>query len=451
MLRNSTRSVKNGKIFPCRSVVYWVSMEKETTVVTELKDFADEKGNFGIAYDCACGGHRFATQIYDSDGVAAIARLLPTGSVVLLVADAEPAAGTYASRLRHSGISVRITTCEEEEKSIGEMPVDDDVRMVVALGGNGCADCAKRLGRLRRRPVFITLTSPAAATVLHRNCTVRRGDTVLAVEGVEPKGAAIARDLFSAGDDLPGAFGGICTAAVALFDREVCARTSGRPFCAQVTRTAYDLVYCALDLVRKYDRNHKELPQRLAEISLKLSLLSQADGKGNIVGGAAYDCARTAAALLRREDRVVRPYGQLAFIFGTVLCRIYREWISCPAVFTPPPDNNRRAELLSEYFGLDEFTAARIAVRRWENTALAAYRLNEYRSELSASISDAYAVFDEAGRYFRRLHADDGYGLRNYLDSADVRTVVALAPDFFPASSSALTLMRELGFLDRYL
>ena len=64
---------------------------------------------------------------------------------------------------------------------------------------------------------------------------------------------------------------------------------------------------------------------------------------------------------------------------------------------------------------------------------------------------DCVKVFDEAKRLFRRMYPDDGYSLKGKIEPSDLKLCMALAPDTFAVTGSALTLMREFGLLERWL
>ena len=383
----------------------------------------------------SCG--QFATRVYGGDGVGAIAELLPPASVVSVVYSDEKVFGEYASRLRKRGIVAR---------PYGEIKGDE--RMVVSLGGGIDAERARIAADTCELPSFVVLASPDASTALSRVCYDYRSP-LFGVKCDFPVGIAVAEDL-TRGEALAGAFGSVCALAVAAFDYEAGARATGKSPDRSVITAANGLCYRVLDLMREYDRESRALPALMATLTVKCALLSQACDF-DLNRGSHDDCARTAAALFIREGRKVPERGECAFIFATALSRLYRTSLFYGGEFVPPPDDNLRAELMGEYFGLSEMTAARMTACKIKNAPLAAYRVHEYRDELELSVSDACAAVDEGAKYFRRLFPDDGYAARSYFDRADMRTVIAFAPDSRSANITALTLMREFGLLDKYL
>lgn len=391
------------------------------------------------------------TRMVAGDGVDEIARIIPKCSAVAVVAQKDSSAPEYMRRLRRAGMAARLIVCGENIDDIAAASIVDDVRLIVSYGGNKEADFAKRLGKEKNIKVFAVICTPDAVTVLDRFCALYRGNALVLEEGAVPVCAAVASDLLTVKEgDLPSAFGNICAAALGLFDREAYLRAVGKSGSETVRNKAYDLIYRALDITSKHSRADSQLPIELAEISLKLSLLTQAEDFG-FVRASADCCARTAEMLLKRESRALMLRGEYAFVFGSVLSKIYREFAGAPCPFAPPPDNNLRAELIGEYLGLEPLTAASAAVSRVKNSGLAAYRIHEYRDELSEIAACSAKIFEEGKKRFKRLYADDGYSMVGKLDSTDVKTVIALAPDMFPVCGNALMLMREFGLLDRFL
>lgn len=390
------------------------------------------------------------TERSDGDGIETIAKILPACSSLALVAKSEESSAQYMRKLRRAGFKPKFVVTECEDEKITRVRLDDDVRLIVALGGEAEADCAKRIAYLAKLPVFVAVSSPSAVTVLASQCRLYVGNALILADGAVPIGAAVVRDgIADNSGELPEALGGICSCAVGLFDSEAYLRASGGCCPAEVRDKVFSLIYSALDEAKKGRRN-SELAACFADVSLSLARLAQSAGL-SFVRGAADDCARVMDMLCRVESRKGRRRGELAFVFGSVLGKIYEEFASMGDVFAPPPDNNRRAELLTEYLGFDEMTAAKAAVSRIKNTDLAAYRMREYRDELCELAFDAVKVFEEAKKPFRRMYEDDGYSLLGAFEPADVRISIALAPDTFSVAGSALALMREFGLLERYL
>lgn len=389
--------------------------------------------------------------IQKEDGVAKICELVPSGSTAAAFCEHDEDAHDYARKLRRAGICMRrlpLLSCVEE---IEAQTADDDVRLVLAIGGNAAADCAKRYAKKHDLPLFAVVCSPCALRVPSPYATLYDGGVLRPVQGVSPAGYALASDaLRRRCDELPSAFGELMTAALCLFDREACLRACGKALPPSVRESVFDSLYDALSVAAREGRESERLPEKLAQTALAVAT-SMATLECGGVYGSAESCARTAHMLFLREERPFFALGEAAFLFGSVLCRVFCAFADAPAVFTPPPDNNLRAEKLTEYLGLDDMTAARAAMSKLPNAPLAQYRLHEYRDELSELAADTRRLFDEAKRTFRRLYADDGFSLRGRLDASDVRLVLALAPDLFPACDSALTLLRNLGQMDKYL
>lgn len=390
------------------------------------------------------------TKICAGDGIADISELLPKTSAVTVIGSSAENAGEYMRKLRRAGFAPKFVKAERTARAINRINVDDDVRMIVSVGGEREADCAKRLSKVRNLPVYAVINVPSAVTTLTQQCALYDGCVLSLAEGNVPLGVA-ATDLQTAPENaLADALGGICAAASGLFDSEAYLVSKGKSLGCKIRDEAFSLIYEALDAAQLKTRRAPDLKNELARISVALAALAQENGVV-FVRGAADDCARTAEMLFRREQRNPLGRGEFAFIFGCVLSKTYIEFVNGETRFTPPPDNNLRAELLCEYLGFDALTAARATLCRVKQVGLAEYRMREYRDELASLAGDVSHVFDEAKRTFRRMYPDDGYSLTGRITSDDVRTVIALAPDTFTVAGSALTLMREFGLLDRYL
>lgn len=408
-------------------------------------DFTTDGFKYAPSYDCDCGTHVLTTTVYDD--VSRIAELYPKGSVAAAVCGGD--ISYLISVFGKKGIKLRQVKTETTEEGVKRISFDSDVRFIISCGGESEADCAKRLGKLRGLPVFIAVCSPNAVTVLDGYCALWDNGALVLKQGAVPVGAALVPPVITSSKELPAALGGIGAVASVLYDGEAYARAVGEFRCPHVREAALDLIYSAFDMAAKYRRGSGELNLRLAEIALRIAFLAQAE-KGDFVRGAADCCARAAITLYKRERREAVSRSEFAFIFSTVLGGIY-SLFDLPAYFLPPPDNNLRAELLSEYFGLDKFTAASAAVTRTVEPKLAAYRISEYNAELGDISAECKRVYAVGWRLFKRSYPDDGFFLSKLLDSSDIKTVIALSPDLFPVRGNALTLMRDFGALERLL
>lgn len=399
---------------------------------------------------CHCMSIREINEQNVAADVEEVQKRLPAGSVAAVVCEREELLGAYARRMRKAGVALRRLPLCLTAETLDKTEADADVRMVVAVGGNTAADCAKYLGKRWGLPVFAAVGSPCALRVLDPYCLLWSGGIWRCVAGAAPCAAALLQEGVTATDNqLPAAFGDIVATAVHLFDLEATERAAGRTPPADLRERVLDIIYAALEQAAQGGRHDPKTAAVLAQAALDLAALSQQ--KTVLLHGGAESCARTAHMLFSYESRPPLLHGETAFLFGAVLARMYRAFADAPNVFMPPPDNNLRAEKLCEFLGWRETAAVRAASGRLSSSALTAYRLHEYRDELGGLAADVCKLFEEAKRPFRRLYADDGFGCKGVLDESDVRTVAALAPDTFAVAPSALALMRALGFLERYL
>ncbi|MDE7395725.1 MAG: hypothetical protein K2M95_06380 [Clostridiales bacterium] len=372
------------------------------------------------------------TVLYEDDGADAIAKLVPPLCSAGIVANSEDAAKVYARTLRHRGVrSVLLHGAPSE-----------DVRLLVALGGDTETERAKRLGAQYGLDVF-GVFSVGVRTALDGFYTQGLHTYPCAY----PVGAAICDELVLP-SLLPHSLASICAAALAVCDGETAARLRGMPVGSMPER-ALDIVYAALDAA-KQGRGCPTLAHTLIKLSFSLAKLGQGE-QALPTRCAAELAARAATLLFRREKRTPLPLPVFGFLFGEKLAALYRVFLQEPPLFCPPPDDNLRAAYLTEYFGLSPLTAASAASTHVPFDALAAFRLREYQTELLSRAEECVRVFSEARRPFCRLFPDDGFSLVNALDGSDIKTVVALAPDLFSLSLTLLGVMRAAGVLDRYL
>ena len=78
------------------------------------------------------------------------------------------------------------------------------------------------------------------------------------------------------------------------------------------------------------------------------------------------------------------------------------------------------------------------------------YRIGEYEQELSGELMRLKTRLTDAYRIFRRLHGDDGYFIKSYMDVSEARLCLALAPEM-RNKYTALTHLKNMGVTDAYL
>ena len=115
------------------------------------------------------------TKIYAGDGIADISELLPKTSAVTVIGSSAENAGEYMRKLRRAGFAPKFVKAERTARAINRINVDDDVRMIVSVGGEREADCAKRLSKVRNLPVYAVINVPSAVTTLTQQCALYDG------------------------------------------------------------------------------------------------------------------------------------------------------------------------------------------------------------------------------------------------------------------------------------
>ncbi len=364
-------------------------------------------------------------EVCEGDGSEAIASLVPPLSVCALVG-AEDITREYAHVLRRKGVA-----CVRAEEAL-----DENVRLVVALGGTSELERAKRISGTV--PVFALCCGEAVGALDDTYCS-----KFSLHDCAPPVGAAVLPPPASA---LPAVLGDVCAASLGAMDGVAMAVLRGEPI--PEFSEVFSLCYRALEICR-LGRHNEETGVRLVRLGLEIGQKGRERGV-RLARGGADACARALQLLARHERRAVPPHGECVFLCGELLASLYKAFIAAPPRFCPPPDDNLRAEALHEFFGLPPLLCTRLSVPRLSSLPLAAYRLREYRDELSDAAGEAVRIFAEAKHAFCRLFADDGYAFTRAFDQSDCRLAIALAPEV-AAAPSFLDAMRLFGVLDSAL
>ena len=78
------------------------------------------------------------------------------------------------------------------------------------------------------------------------------------------------------------------------------------------------------------------------------------------------------------------------------------------------------------------------------------YKLCAVRDEALSLVKRYAALQDRGFSIFRRLYPDYGYALLGYIEPADAKLAIGLAPDM-GGKTTFLTLMKNAGLLEGYL
>ena len=189
------------------------------------------------------------------------------------------------------------------------------------------------------------------------------------------------------------------------------------------------------------------MAQTIASSATLISLLEQG-AEGEIYGG---EVATTLCLemLARHESRRAQSYGESAFLYATTLVDLYAEGLFLSQkAFLPPPDNNRRADLLAEYLGVAPVFSDKYQKKRRADLALMKYRAKVYRDEILSELADAKKIFSAATKTFFRLYDDDGFSVDREREEGAL--CVALAPDVSDRFT-CLDYLKACGVLDGFL
>jgi len=331
-----------------------------------------------------------------------------------------------------------------------QIKVDEEVRAIVAVGGETAAEMAKFIGLKHGLKVGVILTSPNAVAVLSPSAKLLSGDTEKIYQVSSPKVLLCDTDFFKTIPQhfVAAAFGELVSKCISLLDYYITAKLCKLEFCHYTYEKALDLIDKTINAF-----SEKIDAEFLAKSAIEFSLLTQYLESSRIVSGAEAQSASVTKLLFLFEKRELPLNGELQFLLSIPLIRLYIEYFNTkPSFFVPPPNNIKRLEHMVEYLGIEEKNAVKLLrpIKSCEEIKEQMYKLNEYSSEFKAELELSYARIKRAEKIFKRIYKDDGYKVFNILEPHDVALSISLAPDI-SLRNSFLSVLKDMGLLDEFM
>lgn len=353
---------------------------------------------------------------------------------------------------RHIYDDGALESAENSDKLLG---VPEDTKALIAVGGGRVFDMVKYAAVKLKLPVVGIMTSLSSDAYLSPfSMLYNKGFKEIYV--VKPPVGLVADTnvITGGGEALCAAgYGLILSKKTALFDWAFSARLTGEKYCPDIAEQADSCIAEAVKLSEGLMAEDKAAAAGLCEILLRLSLLSQALKSSRLSNGGETHLCHALEGMLNAENKQKRLYGENLFLSAVFLSKVYRAFLKAELTdFIAPPDLSMRAEKLAALLKTSEAAAlARIKPYMPEESAeLFKHKFKEYRADFLREALKTEQTLGEAQKVFNRLYSDAGFWMKNYLHEQDYKEAFALAPDL-REKYTALTYMRDLGLLDRYL
>lgn len=391
----------------------------------------------------------------------AMLKIAPVGAGVLLVSDEGifDKLGIAVERiLRRLQLNVQrdLTLVKSglDKKILDAFCIAEGVRAVVSVGGGRAADAAKYIAFKHGLPVAIVATSSATISYILPSALVLDDGFTIKITTNLPDVFVGDYDIIctQSSSHLASGFGELASRIFSVFEYKFCCLLSGKPLCNNCLDELTSIADSVLTALKGYTKGVNGVVELLIENGERLCRLGGLAENDMIFCGADSSFSASISMLFGYEKREKKMWGENEFVLSRILAKVYRGILDSTDCFMPPPDNNKRLNALTEYYGVSQISAAKHVVNiiSAEGLRLKLYRLNEYKQELYSAITEVDCLLEEAYKIFKRLYDDDGYSLINYIDSADAQLAIALAPDCMQ-QDTMLVLLKNMGYLEKYI
>lgn len=403
-------------------------------------------GEFSGSHRCDCGKqHKFDTLCLLKHGAFNelsnfLVNFTPLLSRVVIFYDNDELMNLVLCNIKRD---YRVTSIKigDSKKLIEQTELPEDTKLILAVGSAAAINSAKYKAYCVDLPVVVASLPEFSALTPY--CVINDEGIYLSYKVSIPRGYVFDLDCEITDDEKATLFGMVAARLNTSFEYYAAALLGDGEYCPYLSGAMSDVAAKTILDCASLDKSAPTLKNLLIEQGLRLSLIAQ----NNIPRCGEIQCGLTYAALNSSEY----SQGELQFIFASVLSMLYISHICRRKSFTPPPDNNYRLEQISELFGISETRAIGLIRPQLSGSqaAIIEYKIREYTPELHEKLNKNRNLFKLAFRTFKRMHADDGYSLRE-LVGGDISLCIALSPDVIQGEGM-LTALKRLGELDCYI
>lgn len=420
-------------------------------------------------FSCSCGQtHQVATDsIYFGSEISnkiieAMEKTLPPLSGISILSDDTVRDATirkYEKILSRSGYRVHTYNFKIAYSGnlteLAEYVVPEDIRLILGVGGGNVLDMAKYKAKALNIGCALVATSPSCIGALVPSSMLFDGVLEQVYKVDSPKFLMCDTQDFTSCSStmLANAFGYVASKLVSLFDYKFASIANNENFCDVLFEQGVACIDQLIDSLSPVPKLKQESAIKIADASLRYSLLAQMNKSSRLTNGSESQVAHALKLLYKYEEQDIRMTGENEFLLARILIKLYKNYLQFEdKFFLPPPDNNKRIDSIKMFFGIDNLTA----IKRLKpivsgiDVKVINYRMSEYREELYKLAEEFDQKLNKAWKIFKRLYDDDGYSIINYLQQSDVSLCMALAPDL-KEKYTTLTYLKNQGVLDTYL
>lgn len=333
--------------------------------------------------------------------------------------------------------------------------IQDDTRIVIAIGGGSIIKIAKIASFLRGLPLALYYVTPECnqaltcyAQAYHNNLK-----TLYKTSGAE----VICIDLSAISqcnqNYIAGGVGILASKILALFDWYFAHIFSLQQFDYQVSEAIFQelekIMQFSQDLIKKDKKAYLEL----VHTQLKISALMHLSDNTALYEGGQVGALNVLEMFFYQEDRPLRLEGENLFLCSKIVLRAYKHWLNNLKLgYLSQPDNTLRIEKLTDFLGIDELAALNnvLVIDDYEQWEIMQYKWKEYNQDLIHKITQYSNLFAKYEHTFKRVYDDAGFWTTKYLTENDIMLMIGLAPDTINRFC-LLSFVKLTGQLDKYL
>ncbi|HEY8419164.1 MAG TPA: iron-containing alcohol dehydrogenase [Clostridia bacterium] len=330
----------------------------------------------------------------------------------------------------------------------------DDIRLLIAIGGGLIAETAKIASLLCGLPLAVYYTVPECDGALNCYSHAYHNNIKEIYKSAYPSIVCVDLDrVYQCPQNYIGAgLGIIASKYPALFDWYFSHIFNLKEFDYKVSEDLFKVLENFLQKSQDLIKKDKTAYLDLVLTQLKISALVKSIA---LLGGGETGALNVLEMFFHKENRPIRTRGENLFLSSKIILRAYKAWLNKLKLsegYFYMPDNSLRVEKLTDYLGLGELEALnRIkTLDDYEQWEIMQYKWSEYNQELNQKINQYCDCFEKYERIFKRVYDDAGFWTTKYLTESDIMLMIGLAPDAI-RNFTLISFIKFTGQLDKYL
>ena len=391
---------------------------------------------------CTCGEiHevKYPTVVY-SDLTSAVSQVLISGHLLCL-RDEDVDSRVFDSLKKNGAWRITQDSLLPYQTSYLE-DIDDDVRLIVAVGGATLINVAKQIA-YQKGAKLVVLPIYAYSDCSHSTSRVLRGGVLECNRGRKPDLVVVDYDVIGlSGYEYLRAGYGTLAGELAVLSDYVYRGMRESKYCPHIVKAVRSAIVPLAKIKSLTISMTRIVSDTMLRVSMLMTMLTSQDS-------GATQLADTVYKYLDGKTSDVRLFGENILYTACIMGKLYEAYLRHNEVrLTIPPNRGDDIEKMRRLLGVDEHRALTHARRYEEDIDRLSYVMNILRPRLYTEIQVNNIIIGMLRERLFDAYEDKGYFMRSYIGTREMLKLLALAPEY-ARGDTMLSYIKDTGLLEK--